>query len=138
MYEMSASQSRSGPPTAVGAKARATRSGAGVAPGSATVVRTRRRWPCTPRGPDRLATLAQSSPHPDAAAGQAAVRMDLADLFRQRLIGAGTRRGWSVPPGEIARARHAQHPAEQPNGMLSGLVGDELERAHRGALARAK
>ena len=45
---------------------------------------------------------------------------------------------WPGPPGEVARARHAQHAAEQPDRMLGGLGGDEHVPVHRGALARAK
>ena len=39
---------------------------------------------------------------------------------------------------EQIRQIHAQRAAEQPDCVLGGLVGDEPERAHRGALGRAK
>jgi hypothetical protein len=64
--------------------------------------------------------------------------MDLADPLYERFIGLRACRRWSIPPGVIARARHAQHPAQQPDCVLSGLVGDELAAAHRVALSRAK
>ena len=94
--------------------------------------------PRHPPSPDRLAALAQSGPHPGTAIRLATVCMDLANLLRQQPVGAHPRRGRSGPPGEIARARHAQHAAELPHRVLNGLGGDEPVRVHRGALVRAK
>jgi hypothetical protein len=73
-----------------------------------------------------------------AAVGSAAAPVDLANALGQLPIGPRSRRGPPVPPGVVARARHAQRPAQQPDRVVGGLVGDELAAVHRVALALAK
>ena len=73
-----------------------------------------------------------------AAVGRSAALMDQPDPLRERVFGLRPCLRLSHSPGIVARARHARRPAQQPDRVAGGLVGDELAAVHRVALSCAK
>ena len=128
-------------------KLRATRFGAG---GWAGISHRRARTPTTvaagepgrahqPRHPARAAAHAvRPRRRVDArrAVGPAAVPMAPGDLGGQRRIGLGAGRDPAARPGIVAGAGHAQHPAEDRDGIIGLLRLDDPVATHKVSFAK--